>query len=368
MNDFETLPGFIPRAELTAAFASDRITTPTEAQRLSFEAILAGQNVVINSATGTGKTLAYLLPLLQRLESNENARIVCLAPAAELAVQTLRVANRYKSEALKTGILAGGGNQKKQKDQVQKSTRLIVGTPGRVLEMIAQKKLKGITTFVLDEPEPLLVSKDGAFLAEVLSRPPRPQVILAGATFGANSERLIREFMGAGTVQAKSTDNPLQTRIRHVAQRVRDARDRDFQLLRFVESQKDKQIIVYVNQAHLISHIYRALSEQGLWVATLSQDRTKQQCEKALRQFTDGDMQILVTTDRAATGLDIEAVPWVLHYELPRSTQAFVHRAGRTGRAGEEGASAVLFADDERFILTRLEKELQIKFEDLRFS
>lgn len=364
MNDFETLPGFLSRDELTVAFEQDRITTPTEAQRLSFEPILTGKNVVINSATGTGKTLAYLLPLLQRLETSEAARIVCLSPASELAVQTLRVANRYKSAALKTGALIGGGNQKKQKDQVQKSTRLIMGTPGRVLEMIAQKKLKGVTTFVLDEPEPLLVSKDGAFLVEVLSRPPRPQVILAGATFGANSERLIREFMGESTVQARSTDNPLQTRIRHVRQRIRDARDRDFQLQRFVKSQKNQQIIVYVNQAHLISHIYRELSEQGIWAATLSQDRTKQQCDKALRQFTDGDVQVLVTTDRAATGLDIEAVPWVLHYELPRSTQAFVHRAGRTGRAGEEGASAVFFEDKERHVLNQLEKELTIKFED----
>src|SRR5690606_31776031 len=102
-------------------------------------------------------------------------RVVCLAPSAELAVQTLNVAGRYKSKDLALGALVGGGNQNKQKDRIQKSTRLIVGTPGRVLEMIAGRKLKGITTFVLDEPEPILSVKDGAFLLEVLSRPPRPQ-------------------------------------------------------------------------------------------------------------------------------------------------------------------------------------------------
>jgi superfamily II DNA/RNA helicase len=364
-DDFAALPGFVARPELSQAFATDGIQTPTEPQRGAFEAILAGKHVVVDSGTGTGKTLAYLLPLLQRLESSPEGRVVCLAPAAELSVQTLNVASRYKSAELNVGALVGGGNQKKQKDRVQKSTRLVVGTTGRVLEVIAARKLKGVTTFVLDEPEPILASKDAKFLLEVLSRPPRPQIVLVGATFGLNSERLVESLM-TDVVRVKSEETPLVGLITHSRLKVRDAGDRDLQLARFLEQEKANRAIVYVNQPHLIRHLYRYLEDSGVPTVTLSQDRTKQQCQQAIREFSKGEAQVLLTTDRAATGLDIDSVPWVVHFEPPRSTQAYVHRAGRTGRAGKTGQSIALVSDQERFILKGLESELGISFGDYR--
>lgn len=362
MTDFESLAGFSPRAEIEKAFSEDGISTPTAIQRLCFESILEGKNVVVDSGTGTGKTLAYLLPLLQRLAESPESRVVCLAPAAELAIQTLRVVERYKPGDLKVGALVGGGNQRKQKVRIDKSTRLICGTPGRVLELVRERKLKGVTSYVLDEPEPILVGKEGQFLSEVLSRPPRPQVVVAGATFGLNAEALISKLDGGSFTRTKSTDTPLKTNITHKRVKVRDAADRDFQTLRFIEKRGDDQVILYVNQSHLIRHLYRLLQDAGIYVATLSQDRTKQQCQQALRSFTDGDVQVLLTTDRAATGIDLDQVPWVLQYELPRSTQAYVHRAGRTGRAGNSGSSVLLYTQEENFILKRLQNELGVEF------
>ncbi len=365
-HGFDALAGFVMSPEIRAEFERSGITEPTPPQALSFEAILRGDHVLIDSGTGTGKTLAYVLPLLLHLEQTPNAKVVCLAPSAELAIQTLNVANRCAPPRLKTGALVGGGNQNKQKDRVQKSTRFIVGTPGRVLEMIAARKLKGVTTFVLDEPEPILSAKDGQYLLEVLSRPPRPRLIVAGATFGINSTRFVEEYMSERLVRATNTESPLLDKITHYRLRVRDAGDRDLQLLRFLEQENQDRAIVYLNQAHLIRHIYRHLSDAGILVETLSQDRTKQQCAQALRTFSEGKTQVLLTTDRAATGIDIQGVPWVVHYEPARSAQGYVHRAGRTGRAGLTGRSLCLISDNEIFILKKLEQQLEISFEELR--
>lgn len=147
---------------------------------------------------------------------------------------------------------------------------------------------------------------------------------------------------------------------------MRDAGDRDLQLARFLQKEDQDRAIVYVNQAHLIRHAFRHLENADIPTVTLSQDRTKQQCEQALRAFSRGEVQVLLTTDRAATGIDVKGVPWVVHYELPHSPQGYVHRAGRTGRAGTKGRSLVLVSDAERFIIKRLEGELGITFEDFR--
>lgn len=365
-GDFLSLPGFVTSKEIEQAFAKDGIVSPTDPQRGAFAAILSGQHVVIDSGTGTGKTLAYLLPLLQRLAAQAEGRVVCLAPAAELAIQTLHVADRYKAPAIEVGALVGGGNQRKQKDRIQKSTRLVVGTPGRVLEAVADRKLKGVTTFVIDEPEPILGAKDAAFLLEVLSRPPRPQVILAGATFGIHSAKLIENLLAEGGVRVESKVRPIVGLITHFRLKVRDAADRDLQLIRFLQKESGDRAIVYVNQPHLIRHVFRYLSESGVSTVTLSSDRTKQQCQQAIREFSEGEVQVLLTTDRAATGIDIQGVPWVVHFEPPRSAQAYVHRAGRTGRAGKTGQSVALISDPERFILKGLEQDLGIVFQDLR--
>lgn len=366
MQDFEALIGFEPGERTRLALGEDGITRPSEAQVQAFEPILSGQHVVIDSATGTGKTLAYLLPLLQRLASQTEGKVVGLSPSTELGVQTFGVAARYKAESVSLAGLFSGGNLRKQQSELQKSTRLILGTPGRVLEAVRGRKLKGVSTFVLDEPEPILASKEADFLREVLSRPPRPQIILVGATFGARSEELVARFMADGHVRIQTKERPLQTQITHARLRVRDAGDRDLTLERFLEREKSRRTLVYVNQAHLIRHLFRHLEDAGLAVVTMSPERTKEQCKQALRAFSAGEAAVLLTTDSAATGIDIEDVPCVVHYELPRSTQAYVHRAGRTGRAGKTGRSIVLALDEDRLLLGRFERDLGIEFESVR--
>jgi len=353
LSDLELTP------EILKAFAEDRISIPTSVQRLAIPPILAGKHVVLKSGTGTGKTLAYTLPILQRLRTSSEGRALCITPATELAIQIQRTIERYRDPSIKVGALVASGNARKQRADIQKSTRFIVGTTGRVLEMYAERKLKGVTTVILDEPEPILASKGASFLLEVLSRPePKLQLILAGATLGKHAEALIQRVMGADAVRPEIEESPLHTHIQHHFVPVRDPSQKDLSIARFFRNNRCRQAILFVNQPHLIRHVYRFLKDSGEYPVTVSHERSKAECKQALIDFARGDVNVLITTDQAATGLDIPDVEWVLHYELPTSAAGYLHRAGRTGRAGKSGTSVVFVSESERPLLNRFGREL----------
>lgn len=361
---FEAIEGLDLSHHVAAALAAEGITVPTAVQAEAIPPILAGRAGVIYSATGTGKTLAYLLPILQRLRSGEHKAVV-IAPATELALQILRVADRYKDPSISTGALVATASHKQQRARVQKSTRLIVGTLGRVMEMYRQRKLKGVTMMVLDEPDPILASKDADYLREVLSRPePKVQLVLAAATLGPRAEALAQER--ASDFRTQPTEDPLRTHIKHGFVQVPAGGPKDVQLARFIEAHRTRRAMVFINQPHLLRHLYRYLGEHRLKPVSVSEDLSKQDRKAAMESFSAGKARVLLTTDAAARGLDIAGVEWVLHYELPRSAQAYVHRAGRTGRAGALGHSVLFVEPKERGALKRLGKELNLRFEPMR--
>jgi ATP-dependent RNA helicase DeaD len=216
MNAPFALAGLLVDERLQSVFQADGIATPTAVQIAAFAPILAGEHAILQSGTGTGKTLAYLLPILQRLRDPSCGRALVFAPATELALQTLRVADRYKDPSIPTGALVSTASTRKQKSKVQQSTRLIVGTTGRILEQFAERKLKGVTTIVLDEPDPILATQGADYLREILSRPqPKVQLIFAAATLGASAKRLAEQFMGAAPVHTRIEEDPLATHISH---------------------------------------------------------------------------------------------------------------------------------------------------------
>ena len=354
---------------LLAAFQADGISAPTAVQQAAIAPILAGEHVIIQSGTGTGKTLAYLLPILQRLRAPESGRALIFAPATELALQTQRVADRYKHPSINTGALVSTTNAKKQKAKVTQSTRLIVGTPGRILDQFAERKLKGVTTIVLDEPDPILATPGADYLREILSRPePKVQLIFAAATLGANAKRLAEQFMGDARVHTQVAADPLQTNITHQYLNARSESTKDITLSHFIEEAKCKRAIVFVNQPNLIRHLFRFLGERNLKPVSLSTDRSKLDRQNALRAFGASEARVLITTDQAMTGIDIPDVEWVLHFELPSSALAYVHRAGRTGRAGKSGKSVVIVTREDRPMQERIAKELGIRFSSARES
>lgn len=344
---------------ILAALKKDEIIEPTPIQRAAAAPILAGEHTVLESGTGTGKTLAYLLPLLQRLSEHPEERAVVVAPSAELAVQVIGVARRYKDAELAAAVVVAGGNRRQEK--LQKSTRLIVGSAGRVLELYAERKLKGVTIMVLDEPDPILVGSTPDNLREILSRPtPKVQVIVAGATIGGKAEAFIGDVLGERATRVRVNDDPLRTRIAHHFVRV-NPQSREIALGRTLETIGTAQVIVFVSQPQRFRHLYRYLSDAGFRPATVNAERTKQQRRDALDAFASGKAKVLLVSDAAGRGIDIPAVDWVVHYEPATSAPGYVHRAGRTGRAGRQGTSLALVSDPELVTLQKFARELDLE-------
>lgn len=358
MSDFAGLP---LTETLATAFHKDGIVEPTPVQRAAIAPILAGQHCVLESGTGTGKTLAYLLPVLQKLATDLTGRTVIMAPSAELAIQIVNVARRYKEASVSVAAAVAGQSHKKARDRLQKSTRLVVGSPGRLLELFSERKLKGVTTLVLDEPDPILVGDVPRALREILSRPePKLQLVVAGATLGPKTQNLLAEVAGEQVVRVSiRADAPLQNHILHFYVRV-DGEQKEVDLARFIERQACERAIVFVSEPRHTGHLFRYLTEHHLRPVTLSDERTKQQRSAALAAFVAGKARILITTDAAARGMDVPGIEWVLQYGLPGSAPAYVHRAGRTGRAGTRGSSVSFVTERELPILQRFAKELQI--------
>ena len=359
---FDALEGFSLTETIAKGFAQEGIEEPTGVQAGAIPAILAGQKAVLHSGTGTGKTLAYLLPVMQRLMDPATGRAVIMTPATELAMQIARTAALYKEESLTTATAVSSVKHGRQKQRLNKSTRLIIGTPGRILELYAEKKLKGVTTMVLDEPDPILSTSGGQYLREILSRPdPKVQLIMAAATFGPQAQALIEERMGDYYAHIKPEDDPMRNQIAHHFVGLKGSTGKDVTLARFLEENKCEKAIVFVNKGKAISHLYRYLNEHGHPTVTLSDERSQRERKEAMASMHSGKAKVLVTTDAAGRGLDFSDVPWVFHYDMPSSSNAYVHRVGRTGRAGKSGTSVALVTDKERPQLKRFSRELKVE-------
>jgi ATP-dependent RNA helicase DeaD len=355
--------------ELASALAREAITTPTEVQ-LAAAPLVAdpARDVIIQSGTGTGKTLAYLLPLLQRVRADPSFCVLVLAPSPELAMQIVRVVEAYKGPGVSSCGLVGGANLERQKDKLKKHPQVMAGTPGRVFELMFGRKLKAkdIKTLVLDETDEILSPQNEAPLRELLSRPEfSPQLVFASATFGPRAEKLAHDLMRPGFARVAIGASPLPASITHYVTGFEAGR-KDVSLLGVLAKAKIGRAIVFVNKLELVGHLYRFLNEHQIPTLTISSERSKHDREKAMKAFKNDEVRLLVATDTAARGLDVTGIDWVIHYDVARDVDTYVHRAGRTGRGGRPGASVMMVAPDERFLLTRYSEKLGITFESLR--
>lgn len=341
------------------------ITEPTPIQQTAWDPIHKGQDTVVQATVGTGKTLAYLLPLLAQLHQNSKARFLILAPTPELAVQILRVVEACKPPGISSVGLIGGTNAERQRDKLKKHPTFMVGTPGRVLDFIASKKIKlpSLTAVVLDESDEILASEVHDDLAAVLGDAAlTAQKICVSATFGAGVRYLVDNILKADCATARGGDALLSTSIHHISVRC-DANRKDVALLQLLHKYRIKQALVFVNKRAYVPHLYRFLNEHDIACEGLSAERDKRSREAAMVAFRNGRARVLVATDAAARGIDVRDLPWVLHYEPARDVDTYVHRAGRTGRAGKSGTSLTLVDDKEMHLLRRYSKELNISFD-----
>jgi ATP-dependent RNA helicase DeaD len=349
---------------LARSLEKEGITAPTAVQCSAIPPVLAGKDIVIQSGTGTGKTLAYLLPLLQRARLDPSFRIVVMAPSPELAMQILRTAETYKGAGLRSASLVGSGSIERQKDRLKQHPQIVVGTPGRVLEMIFARKLatKSIKALVLDEVDQILSEQNEAELREICSRPEfDSQIIVASATFGRRGDAFATDFMTTDRVRLQLETSPLRDNIRHRYVQFAAAAPQEGELARLIDRLDIAAALVFVHKSFYVARLFHALRDHGIACATLSAAGNKLQRQQAIEAFKKREARVLVATDAAARGIDIKDLDWVIHFELPNDKNAYLHRAGRTGRAGKTGNSVVMVTQAELPNLERMARELRIE-------
>lgn len=377
MNTFNGLG--IPEP-LETALASRGITAPTAVQSEVIPLLLSGKNVVFQSETGTGKTFAYLIPALMACgDEAETPKILIIAPTHELASQIKSESMNLAKDAhlsAKTALLIGGAPIKRQLDTLKEKPAIIVGGPARILELIRLKKLKTsrICLVVLDETDRMLAPEMRDILRELLS------VMPASAQFAACSatisnyhasllEKMIPAAAGAG---AKDTDakyritlvnlppeNVLTRNIAHWAFYA-EGRDKIETLRKFLIAEKPVKALVFTAIAGQVENIVAQLNHKNVPCTGIHAKLDKVGRKKALDDFRSGRSAVLVTSDLAARGLDIPDITHVIQLDVNENEDFFIHRAGRTARAGKSGINVVFGDEKEMWSLSRIEKRLGI--------
>lgn len=348
---------------ITDCLAREGITTPTRIQLKAIPAALKGADVIGRSQTGTGKTLAYLLPLIHRIRPDDNGvQALIMTPTRELARQVFDVLRPF-AEALGLDAVdvIGGRTIENQLRKLKRSPHFIIGTPGRLLDHIRRRAvdLTTVRTVVLDEADQMLAAGFREDIETIIDETPKKrQVLLFSATMPDAAVRLARKYMKSPAVidtAPKVTASTVEQRIYMTTE------DHKFKLLlRHLKEMNPYMALVFCNtreEAHQIAD--RLAEATDLVVDELHGDMSQGQRNQVIRNFEKARIQVLVASDIAARGLDVEGVTHVFNYGIPRNLEYYVHRIGRTGRAGTKGLSITYATPEDGLLLRRLERSIE---------
>ncbi|MGP1386637.1 MAG: DEAD/DEAH box helicase [Thainema sp.] len=354
--------------ELLRAVADQGYTTPTPIQQQAIPHVLQGQDVFASAQTGTGKTASFTLPLLQRLSAaypgkrQRSPRALILAPTRELAVQVSESVNTYgKHLALKPAVIYGGVSIGPQIKVLKQGVDIVIATPGRLLDHVMQKTidLSQIEILVLDECDRMLDMGFIHDIRKILAKVPASrQTLMFSATFSAAIRKLASTLLNE-PVQIEVA--PRNTTAEHIEQIVHPVdRDRKRELLSYLIGFNNwRQVLVFTRTKHGANRLADQLAKDGLKTAAIHGNKSQAARTRALKDFKQGKVRVLVATDVASRGLDIDQLPHVVNFELPHVAEDYVHRIGRTGRAGNEGRAVSLVSTDEHSLLKGIEQLLK---------
>src|SRR4051812_9251674 len=357
--------------ELLRAVSDEGYTEPTPIQAQAIPAILERRDIMGCVQTGTGKTAGFTLPLLQLLAPQANTspsparhpiRALILTPTRELAAQVGDSVKVYgKHLPLRSTIVYGGVDILPQKKSLHGGVEILIATPGRLLDHLEQKtvNLSRVEILVLDEADRML---DMGFLPDIkriLSvLPKQRQNLLFSATFSEEIRRLAKELLRDPTMIEVARRNAPADLVTHQVYEIPATRKRAL-LAHLIRTRDMKQVLVFVRMKRDANRLARELVRDGINATAIHSDRSQVEREQALGDFKAGRATVLVATDIAARGLDIEELPYVINYELPNTPEDYVHRIGRTGRAGLPGEAISLMSADETKLLAEVEKLLK---------
>ncbi len=346
------------RAEILEAVKEAGYQQPTPIQEQAIPAILAGGDVLGIAQTGTGKTAAFVLPMIERLASGQSKarmpRSLILSPTRELATQTAEYFQTYgKHLKLSMALLIGGVGMDEQWKKLERGVDVLIATPGRLLDQFERGKvlLGGISILVIDEADRML---DMGFIPDVerivtlISK--RRQTLFFSATMPAEVRRLADSFLVDPTMLQASPPSTTGERIvDHLT--IVQPRQKFKMLKRILETQEVDKAIIFCNRKRDVSVLRRQLERAGLTARDIHGDLDQSQRTQSLDAFKEGEVNFLVATDVAARGIDIAMLPCVINYDVPTHAEDYVHRIGRTGRAGQEGRAFTLaFGDEGKFV------------------
>ncbi|MDH3948415.1 MAG: DEAD/DEAH box helicase [Gammaproteobacteria bacterium] len=354
------------RAELLRAVSEKGYSNPTPIQQQAIPPILEGRDIMGGAQTGTGKTAGFTLPLLQRLmafgkqeKGSRAIRALVLTPTRELAAQVAESVDTYgKFLPLKSAVVFGGVKINPQIQKLNNGVDILVATPGRLLDHVSQKTvdLSKLDILVLDEADRML---DMGFIRDIRKvlalLPKQKQTLFFSATFSDEIKRLANDLLKSPALIEVARRNTSAETVTQVIHPVDKRRKREL-LSYLIGSKNWKQVLVFTRTKHGANRLAEQLGKDGIKSAAIHGNKTQGARTRALADFKSGKVRVLVATDIAARGLDIDQLPHVVNFELPNVPEDYVHRIGRTGRAGNEGEAMSLVCVDELKLLKDIER------------
>ncbi|KIA81242.1 DEAD/DEAH box helicase [Chromobacterium amazonense] len=345
--------------EILRAIEEQGYSQPTPIQEKAIPLVLSGRDLLAAAQTGTGKTAAFMLPILERLKKFANTsvspamhpvRALVISPTRELADQIGENVKSYtKYLPLRATTVYGGVNMDPQTQELRRGVEILIATPGRLLDHIQQKsiQLNKVEVLVLDEADRML---DMGFIQDIRKimgmLPKERQTLLFSATFAPEIKRLAADFMHAPQTVEVARQNATNDQVEQLVFQVDNFKKRQL-LAHLIRSREMSQVIVFCKTKISADQLARDLKRDGLDAEAIHGDKTQGARLETLAGFKEGKLRVLVATDVAARGLDISELPYVVNFELPNSPEDYVHRIGRTGRAGAKGVAISLMSPEE---------------------
>ena len=354
--------------ELLNTIQKEGYSEATPVQERAIPLINKGMDILAGAQTGTGKTAAFALPILNRLQQSKSkkrkVRALILTPTRELAAQ---VNNSFRTYGIalpfKTIEIFGGVSMRPQKSKLKKGVDIVVATPGRLLDHLSQNTidLSGVEVFVLDEADRMLDMGFKRDIEKVIKQlPERRQNLLFSATFPKEIQRLASKLLNSPKKIQVASENSTAENVKQTIYPVDQSRKRDL-LIHSIKENNWFQVLVFIKTKRAADKLTRQLNKKRILSDTIHGNKTQAARTKALDNFKKGKVQVLVATDVAARGIDIDLLPVVINFNLPMVAEDYIHRIGRTARAGKEGEAISLVCADEFNLLSDIERLLKFR-------
>jgi ATP-dependent RNA helicase DeaD len=361
MDNFEK---FNLNQELYSALKEMNFKTPTEVQEKAIPIILNGRDIIVQSKTGTGKTGAFLIPIIQKLKVSDHLSAMIIVPTRELAIQVHSVMKKLAHGSGIKGVLVyGGASINVQIDKLREDANIVIGTPGRIIDLMERGEIDvtRIKFLVLDEADMML---DLGFIDDIeliiRSMPKEKQMMLFSATMPSKIYGLSQRYMKKADMLNISSDQELTVETISHSYGISDRAHKIRTLVSYIDEYKPRKAIIFSDTKHNADFLHRTLARLGYQVAVIHGDMRQAQRERSLMDFRH-NVQFLVATNVASRGLDITGISHIINYDTPLDPYVYVHRVGRSARMGADGVAFSIVVPEEEYVIREIENSVSVR-------